>query len=140
MDAKDADWVKEKHFDYFNCFGSALVCARMRKVRLLVLPGALLVKVSLSLGIRSGERTFGRKKRYSSEIKEEVSKHSQKGWPLFHVTFFFEYHHTRREEEEEEEEEEELECFFSGWGGFFMINMSFGWVGGWVAGWLAGWL
>ena len=64
------------------------MCARMRKVRLLVLPGALLVKVSLSLGIRSGSARLDEKKD-THQFKEEVSKHSQKGWPLFHVTFFF---------------------------------------------------
>lgn len=60
----------------------------MRKVRLLVLPGALLVKVSLSLGDTFGERTLDEKKD-THQFKEEVSKHLQKGWPLFHVTFFF---------------------------------------------------
>ena len=61
----------------------------MRKVRLLVLPGALLVKVSLSLGDTGSGSARLDEKKDTHQFKEEVSKHSQKGWPLFHVTFFF---------------------------------------------------
>ena len=65
------------------------MCARMRKVRLLVLPGALLVKVSLSLGDTGSGSARLDEKKDTHQFKEEVSKHLQKGWPLFHVTFFF---------------------------------------------------
>ena len=64
------------------------MCARMRKVRLLVLPGALLVKVSLSLGDTFGERTFGRKKRYSS-IQRRGLKTLTKGLAFIPRDIFF---------------------------------------------------
>ena len=54
----------------------------MRKVRLLVLPGALLVKVSLSLGDTFGERTLDEKKD-THQFKEEVSKHPPKRVGLY---------------------------------------------------------
>lgn len=50
------------------------MCARMRKVRLLVLPGALLVKVSLSLGDTGSGSARLDEKKDTHQFKEEVSK------------------------------------------------------------------
>ena len=104
------------------------MCARMRKVRLLVLPGALLVKVSLSLGDTFGERTFGRKKRYSS-IQRRGLKTLTKGLAFIPRDIFFLNiitHDERRRRRRRRRRSSSV--FFRAGGAFFMINMSF-WFG-----------
>ena len=102
------------------------MCARMRKVRLLVLPGALLVKVSLSLGDTFGERTFGRKKRYSS-IQRRGLKTLTKGLAFIPRDIFF-LNIITHDERRRRRRRSSKSVFFRAGGAFFMINEFLVWA------------
>ena len=71
------------------------MCARMRKVRLLVLLGALLLKVSLSLGGIRGAHVWTKKKILINSKKRSQNTHNKRVGLYIPRDIFFEYPHTR---------------------------------------------